>query len=209
MSNHLLPPNATELEKNISITLDRISNVPIDIQKIYNPDECPEFLLPWLAWALSVDFWDADFTEAQKREAIKRSHEIHKHKGTVASLEYALGILNITFDIEEWFEHDGEPHTFTLNAWADSSFEDNGVIITDVISQKVVNIVQKTKPVRSHATINIGARSNQDMAVVGNINILPIFHHSAECELERSLPQTMGITGNISVLSLCHFTMEA
>jgi phage tail P2-like protein len=207
--NDFLPPNATKLERDVSETFTSISNIPNPISTIYNVDTCPEHLLPWLAWALSVDFWDSSFSTAQKRQSIKKSFEIHLKKGTVASLEYALKILNITFDITEWFENGGDPYTFILNVYADSSFENNGVIITDVIAEKVVQIVQQTKPVRCHGQINVGARLNSDMPMASNANILPYTHLTAECEASRDFDGAIALLNNMNILTYCHFSMEA
>ena len=36
-------------------------------------ENCPADVLPWLGWALSVDDWDQDWSEQQKRSAIAAS----------------------------------------------------------------------------------------------------------------------------------------
>lgn len=86
----LLPPNATTQERAIANTIARISDVPMQITSIYDPATCPAALLPWLAWAWSVDEWDSGWTEATKRAVLAASFSTHRIKGTVASVKAAL-----------------------------------------------------------------------------------------------------------------------
>jgi len=92
MSN-LLPPNATDLEKNIDAVGQQSSSLPVDIETIGNPEQAPADFLPWIAWALSVDEWFPDWSDTQKRNAIESAYEIHKIKGTPASIKRILALL--------------------------------------------------------------------------------------------------------------------
>ncbi|MDO9795154.1 phage tail protein I, partial [Glaesserella parasuis] len=58
--NHapLLPNGATTLEKRAAECLQQAVRNPIVIADLINPERCPEALLPYLAWAFSVDKWD-------------------------------------------------------------------------------------------------------------------------------------------------------
>lgn len=84
---HLLPPNATALERALAGPLGRINDIPTPIDKMFRWDECPAEFLPWLAWALSVDFWDDDWPEEKQRQFIREFFELHRKKGTI----YAIG----------------------------------------------------------------------------------------------------------------------
>ena len=55
MSRDLLPANATPLERALAETTARLSDVAVPIRDLWSPENCPTELLPWLAWALSVD----------------------------------------------------------------------------------------------------------------------------------------------------------
>lgn len=94
---HFLPANATPFETSLSETLARIDDVPVPIDKLWNPWECPVSHLPFLAWALSVDFWKEDWPEHRKRQICADSFEAHKQKGTLAGirkyLNYADDVL--------------------------------------------------------------------------------------------------------------------
>lgn len=92
MSN-LLPPNANSQELALDDATARIGAVPVEIVKLWNAQTCPNELLPWLAWALSLDEWDETWSEAQRRAMIAASYEVHSHKGTPFSIRTALMAL--------------------------------------------------------------------------------------------------------------------
>ena len=95
----LLPPNATPQERSISLSLDRA--VPVPNATLWSPWTCPLDVLPWLAWALSVDEWDAGASEATKRQIIEESIDQHRIKGTVGALKRALQTLGYDVEIRE------------------------------------------------------------------------------------------------------------
>lgn len=73
--------------------------------------------------------WLQARTADEKRALIKNSIKLHKYKGTKYALIKVLNSLNITGDIEEWFEYGGEPFHFKINiclqnyAYNESVFE--------------------------------------------------------------------------------------
>lgn len=85
----LLPPNATPLERALA-TACAMPHSPEEIRKLWNHRTCPLSLLPWLAWAWSVDEWDPAWTEAQQRAMVGASIQLHKKKGTVWAVREAL-----------------------------------------------------------------------------------------------------------------------
>jgi phage tail P2-like protein len=87
MSDTLLPPNATKFERALEGSTSRVSDVPILVRESWNPDTCPVELLPWLAWAFSVDSWDGSWDEATKRSVIRTAFDVQRRKGTVASVK--------------------------------------------------------------------------------------------------------------------------
>lgn len=86
----LLPPNATKAERAIETALSRIGDIQTPARLMWSPDLIPAEFLPWLAWALSVDDWDPDWSDARKREVIRASIPLHRIKGTRASVQMAL-----------------------------------------------------------------------------------------------------------------------
>lgn len=87
----LLPPNATPQERALDLApAAHLGAIPRPISRLWNPQTCPAALLPWLAWALSVDDWDADWPEQIRRDVIADSIGLHRVKGTLASVRRAL-----------------------------------------------------------------------------------------------------------------------
>ncbi len=86
----LLPPNATQTEKAVEAATMRIAAIPVVVADIMNPTTCPAALLPWLAWALSVDEWDAAWTQETQRAVIAASVAVHRRKGTLSALRAAI-----------------------------------------------------------------------------------------------------------------------
>lgn len=92
MSTSLLPPNASSLERALeAVAAERIEAIEVErLRALWTPADCPAPLLPWLAWALSVDEWDGAWPEATQRAVIAASIDVHRHKGTVAAVRRAL-----------------------------------------------------------------------------------------------------------------------
>lgn len=86
----LLPSNRTAAEVALEAATARIADVPAPVDRLWDPATCPAEILPWLAWGLSVDTWDPDWPEATRREVVRQSVEIHRRKGTLASVRRAL-----------------------------------------------------------------------------------------------------------------------
>lgn len=86
----LLPPNSTPQERAIEAATARVGDVPVPVDTLWSPERCPAALLPWLAWSLSVDTWEATWPETVKRQVIAASFAVHQRKGTVWSVREAL-----------------------------------------------------------------------------------------------------------------------
>jgi phage tail P2-like protein len=69
-----LPPNATQLELDLEGSMAQWLDTEL-LSTIWSPDNCPSDFIPWLAWALSIDVWDAEWLEERKREMLRRSIE--------------------------------------------------------------------------------------------------------------------------------------
>lgn len=112
----LLPPIApAPLRRDLEIVMaEREAGLSDVIHTLWDPWQCPEHLLPWLAWALSVDEWDEDWSEDQKRNVIAASISVHRDKGSLASVERALAAAGYgTARVVErfgWDFHDATYH---------------------------------------------------------------------------------------------------
>lgn len=140
----LLPPSATTQERAISSAIYREIDTPI--RDVWNPDTCPAGMLAWLAWAFSVDEWDVNWSEAQKRAYIKKSIDVQKYKGTIGAVQDALGALFYDARIQEWFNQipEGNPYTFKVLLTADQ------VGISQQAIASLFSVIDRTKNLRSH-----------------------------------------------------------
>ncbi len=87
----LLPPSATPALRHVEAATARLADVDAGaLRRLWDPDACPVTLLPWLAWALSVDEWDPSWPEDRKREVIRSAFAVHRVKGTLAAIRQAL-----------------------------------------------------------------------------------------------------------------------
>ncbi len=109
----LLPPNATKQERGLSESVARITATPVPIANTWSPYRCPVAILPYLAWALSVDEWDSNWSDTRKRDAIAESVEVHRRKGTIGAVKRALQRLNFEVSIDE---DTGAAYTFRVIA---------------------------------------------------------------------------------------------
>jgi len=100
----ILPANLAELERDIDAALDRIGEIKVDTATLWNPWTCPAPVLPFLAWALSVDQWREAWPEAQKRRIVAKSLDLHRIKGTRRAVDLAVAGFGLEVKITEWFE---------------------------------------------------------------------------------------------------------
>jgi len=148
MAAVLLPGNATELERIAAQALAQIERVPVPLRDLWNPDTCPIELLPFLAWAFSVDRWSQAWPESAKRSAIKASYFIHAHKGTIGALRRVVEPLGYLIEIVEWFKTvpEGVPGTFALKV----GVLDTG--ITEEMYQELERLIDDAKPLSRKLT---------------------------------------------------------
>lgn len=174
----LLPPNAIPAERALEqATIEEVLSIPDLIRIVKNPALCPVELLPWLAWEYSVDTWNTDWTEAEKRAAIARAAYIHRHRGTRAAIEMSLSSSPFSSDVIEWFEKTprGEPYTFSLDVTQD----DRPLTLTDV--QDLKNAVMKGKNLRSWFDVSFKGSLDGKAILAGymiaseSFSIVPVF----------------------------------
>lgn len=114
MSERLLPVGSSALEVAAAAAAAQITRVPVPLRTLWNPDECPAELLPYLAWALSVDRWDSTWPIATKRSVISSAFFLHQHKGTISALRRMIEPLGSLKAVHEWWQFDGPPGSFRL-----------------------------------------------------------------------------------------------
>ncbi|MCI3908845.1 phage tail protein I [Pseudomonas viridiflava] len=144
----LLPGNSTQLERLAAQALAQIQRTPIPLRELCNPDICPVALLPYLAWAFSVDRWESSWPEAAKRSVIRSSHFVHSRKGTIGALRRVVEPLGLLIKVCEWWEKvpEAEPGTFDLIV----GVLDTG--ITEEMYQELTWLIDDAKPLSRHLT---------------------------------------------------------
>lgn len=99
-----LPSNATDLE----VALDQLdaerlwgtvpdragtSGLARVVPFLLDADTCPMAMLPLLAWAFRLDFFDTAWPERFQRDMVKNARRINQLRGTVAGIKLMLQLL--------------------------------------------------------------------------------------------------------------------
>lgn len=142
--NNLLPPGSSALERRLAEACGDISTVPVPLRELWNPDTCPENLLPWLAWSFSVDRWDEAWSEVVKRQVVRDAYFIHRQKGTIAAVRRVVEPFGFLIRVIEWWQSGETPGTFRL----DIGVQDQG--ITEETYQELERLIAGAKPVSRH-----------------------------------------------------------
>ncbi|WP_375292461.1 phage tail protein I [Sphingomonas melonis] len=149
----LLPPNATPFERSLEAAA-RSEAIDAPVDTLVDPARIAASCLPWLAYALSVDTWLPEWSEADKRAAVAESIALHRLKGTRASVEMVLARLDRLLRIVEWFEAEPqrfEPHTFdVLLPVAGDGVPTGGIRATAGFAETIISEVTRVKPLREH-----------------------------------------------------------
>lgn len=150
MSNGLLPPNATLLERAIDEAVGtRFDAINTPLRELWNPNTCPRGLLPWLAWAYAIDDWNSGWSETQQRDVIRRAHYVHSRRGTLAAVRESLAALGYSLSILEWFDDvTGALQPFTFIAEIDLQGMEIGD--TSNLFGAMLTRINRAKNVRSH-----------------------------------------------------------
>ncbi|MGY6246699.1 phage tail protein I [Bosea thiooxidans] len=147
MSVDLLPDSATHFERELaglSGELDAID--PVVIETLWDAWRCPAALLPWLAWALSVDVWEDGWAETVKRQAIADSPDYHRIKGTVQAVTTALALAERPFELTEWFDQVPRGRRGTSRVFVETTLDDVGRILR-AVRPLVMSAKPKSRPI--------------------------------------------------------------
>ncbi|MEG3182126.1 phage tail protein I [Sphingomonas sp. LT1P40] len=152
----LLPPGSTNLERALSRVGARIGDMPVDVATLWNPATCPIDLLPWLAWTLSIDRWNADWSDAEKRAAVADAIAVQRRKGTRLAVEQVLESFCSLLELVEWFEATPQldPYTFEVRLpLIGPDGAAGGERVTAAFARQIIADVTRAKPVRAHFTL--------------------------------------------------------
>ena len=195
----LLPPNATTEERAISIAVDRLPDVPI--KTLWTPQACPEAQLPWLAWALSVDEWDAAWPVETKRQVVAASIEQHRRKGTVGALRRALQRLGYEVEIDE---ATGVAYTFRLRVRIRAGDSAGGAIAEDALNRALA-VALRQKNTRSALTDTLYVAETDAAALfIGGVTMSGLSYEAKQ--EENFIPAPTGISFTQTGVNLAAFT---
>lgn len=168
-NNRLLPVGSSPLEVAAAQACAQLERTPIPLIQLWDPQTCPVNLLPYLAWASSVDRWDESWPDAVKRNVVVNAHFIHRHKGTIGAIRRVVEPLGYLIKVIEWWKTNETPGTFRL---------DVGVLetgITEEMYPELERLIDDAKPCSRHL---IGLSIN--LAVNGTIPISAASYDSDE-----------------------------
>ncbi|HFE2971607.1 MULTISPECIES: phage tail protein I [Klebsiella] len=158
MSNSLLPPSSGGWLRYTEAGTARLSAITVALRMLWTPTACPVDLLPYLAWALSVDRWDKDWPAERKIAAIQKSYWLHRRKGTRAAVRRVIEDMGFSATFVEWFEVGDEPGTFRLEV------DINEVGLTQKTLSELNRLINDAKPVSRHPSqLNIAAKVKGDI----------------------------------------------
>lgn len=192
MATSLLPPNASALERALEAATRRIDDVPVPLRDLWDPLACPIDLLPWLAWSLSIDIWDSDWSEAAKREQVAQALQMQRRKGSVASVRSLLDAYEAGLTLTEWFETQppGPVHTFDVTLPLSGEV---GAVARAAYIEKVAARIVITKPVRSHFRLVQSVEGRGDVGLLGRARSWIYGRRSFLADIEDSAGDWAGV----------------
>jgi len=184
MSDRLLPSGSSALEVAAAEACATIETIPAPLRRLWNPQTCPVALLPYLAWAWSVDRWDTGWSESTKRAVVSASQYVHKHKGTLGSIRRVVEPLGYLIRIVEWWKTGGDPGTFRL----DVGVLDTG--ITEEMYNELERLIADAKPCSRHL---IGLSINLDAS--GALPVAAACYSGDELTVYPYTPELISVGG--------------
>lgn len=149
----LLPPASTRLERSFASLAARVTGIGYPVEVLWDPANCPIDLLPWLAWAVSIDRWDGEWSAAEKRAAVAGAIAEQQRKGSRLSVEAAAASFDELITIIEWFEAVPvrAPYTFEVNLpVVDADGVAGGKRVSAATARAIVREISRVKPERAH-----------------------------------------------------------
>lgn len=160
MSNSLLPPSSGSWLRYTEAGTARLSGITVALRTLWTPTACPVDLLPYLAWALSVDRWDKSWPAERKIAAIQKSYWLHRRKGTRAAVRRVVEDMGFSATFAEWFDVGDEPGTFRLEV------DVNEVGLTQKTLSELNRLIDDAKPVSRHMVqFNIASKVKGDIHI--------------------------------------------
>lgn len=163
MNSTLLPPSASAWMRGAEAATAKLSGITVAIRTLWTPTACPVDLLPYLAWALSVDRWDKNWPAEKKIASIQQSYWLHRRKGTRAAVRRVIADMGFTATFAEWFETGDEPGTFRLEVGVSEAG------LTDKTLNELNRLIDDARPVSRHIAMMSVSNMVKGIAHVGAV----------------------------------------
>lgn len=178
----VLPTGSTSLEKALEQVAAGLLDIDVLIRALWSPQDCPYDLLPWLGWGVSIDLWDASWSEPQKRAAIADAIAFQRRKGTPVSLRTVLDRFDPLIRLVEWFEDRAtlDPHTFRLEL---PLLADSAVVYDENLVARILRDIAQVKPVRAQMLAVFKLRAEAEIALVAAANLAGLTRVTAPADV--------------------------
>lgn len=150
----ILPPNATQLETGLEAAIAVPALPTAQLLAIWNPATCEERLLPWLAWSLSIDNWDASWPIATRRAVIANAIRVQRKKGTVGAVRRAIASFGAAMALREWWETSPPGDRGTFEVVLSIASQTGGSPSAEFVDA-VIEEIERTKPLSRHFTFTL------------------------------------------------------
>lgn len=169
MTETLLPPNASRLEKALDRALGRqLDALPTPVRDAWNADVIPLETLPWLAWGVGKRTWNSEWPESVRRSIVRTAIPTARRMGSVKSVRDIVAAFGGSLAIREWWQltPKGEPFTFSIVLTLNGQ---TGEAVTARFVEEVVAEIERAKPARAHFTFTQGLSFAGAMAAQGGL----------------------------------------
>lgn len=167
--HHLLPPNATLLEKAVlCAVLKQYAKLPLNLKRsLWSSTTCPVELLPWLAWTVGLEEWNNNWSESIKRAQVRDAIIVAKKRGTLGAIKRSLNNYGVTVAVKPWFEYTPkkEPYTFDVTVVID---EHTTIGVNSIeLLESVQRDIERNKSLRDHYTLTQGVQLKGGLRMLG------------------------------------------
>ena len=154
----IAPEAASAVERGLDeMSSDRVAGLDHGLSlAAWNARTIPAPWLPVLAWALSLDIWNPDWSEELKRDAIAAAFDQHRLKGTPAGIKLALDGIGAVYEIVE--RPGGAPFTEAVDI-------QNLDTITLRSEAELRAVLNRVKRASVHLTVSASAGAGAEISV--------------------------------------------
>lgn len=209
----VLPRDALPIEKAV-LAAEIAAFLAVDpsvISTIWSPWRCPAALLPYLAWAVSVDVWDHNWPEDVKRDVIAASPTVHRLKGTRGAVETALKALRASVKITEWWEAEpvGRRGTFELTAYVRGRIGDAYEVLSAQRQKQIGDAVKASKPKSRVYTLKLAAAFDDGLQTANTVAALEVTSRVAVAKPLTDTKSQMQAANTVAALQVAKRTATA